>query len=351
MKYLNQLEPNSLISHFLQHPPYDFNAWLTCEQVPLFDATFDLLTTAEDDFKAKLDKIPGKKWWHKLIKIKTLFVGTTVSEYALFNAEITPDKFVESLKQEYASKYPLIVVKDIPYESPLQSDFANQYDQQMITALKQQGFIELEGQALAWVAIDFVDIDDYMSRLSYKRRKNFRRKLKSRQNITIDVVHCGDDCFFDEETLKQYYQLYLNVFAQSEIHFDKLSEDFFKALLQDKTTNSVIVTYRHDGKLIGYNICFIENNALVDKYIGFDYPAAREFNLYYISWFYNLEYALQHGLKRYIAGWTDPKVKADLGATFTFTKQLVYIRNPLLRAILKRLSSHFESDRQHLTNK
>ena len=121
--------------------------------------------------------------------------------------------------------------------------------------------------------------------------------------------------------------------------------------MQDKTSNSVIVTYRHDGKLIGYNICFIENNALVDKYIGFDYPAAREFNLYYISWFYNLEYALQHGLKRYIAGWTDPKVKADLGATFTFTKQLVYIRNPLLRAILKRLSSHFESDRQHLTNK
>lgn len=350
MKYLNQLEPNSLIAHFLQYPPRDFKAWLTGEQVPVFEANFDLLTTAEGDFKTKVNKIPFKRWWHKLITPKTLFVGTTVSEYALFNDQVTASLFAQSLKQHYAKHYSLLIVKDIPDLSPLQSDAANLYNQQVITALKQHDFIEVEGQALAWVPINFTDIDDYMSRLSYQRRKNFRRKLKARQHLTIDILHCGADCFFDEQVLKQYYQLYLNVFAQSEIHFDQLTAAFFKAMLQDNSANSLIVTYSHNGQLIGYNICFIENGALVDKYIGFDYPAARKFNLYYISWFYNLEYALQHGLKRYIAGWTDPKVKKELGAKFTFTKQLVYIRNPLFRAILKRLSSHFEGDRHNLTN-
>lgn len=350
MKYLNQLEPNNLITYFLNHPPHNFKAWLTDNQVPVFEAEFDLLTTAEADFKAKIKKIPLQKWWSKLLKPKTLFIGTTVSEYALFNAQVAPDLVVKTLKQQYAKQYPLMIVKDIPDNSPLQSDSTNQYNQQIIAALKNNGFIEVEGQALAWVPIDFNDIDDYMARLSYQRRKNFRRKLKARQQLTIEILHCGDDCFFDEQLLNDYYQLYLNVFEQSEIHFDQLSESFFKAILQDKSTHSAIITYRHQDKLIGYNICFIENDALVDKYIGFDYPAAREFNLYFVSWFFNLEYALQQGLKRYIAGWTDPKVKSDLGASFTFTKQLVYIRNPLFRAILKRLSCHFEGDRHNLTH-
>ncbi len=46
-----------------------------------------------------------------------------------------------------------------------------------------------------------------------------------------------------------------------------------------------------------------------------------------------------------MAGWTDPEVKSFLGASMTFTRHAVYARNPLLRALLRRLGSHFESDR------
>ena len=88
------------------------------------------------------------------------------------------------------------------------------------------------------------------------------------------------------------------------------------------------------------------NNVLIDKYIGMVYPQARELNLYFVSWFVNLEYALQQKLNSYVAGWTDPEVKASLGASFTLTKHLVYIRNPLLRAILRKLIGHFETDKE-----
>jgi hypothetical protein len=39
-------------------------------------------------------------------------------------------------------------------------------------------------------------------------------------------------------------------------------------------------------------------------------------------------------------------VKAFLGASFTLTRHAVYARNPLLRALLRRLARHFESDRR-----
>lgn len=345
MKYINQLEPDGLIENFLTNPPNDFNAWLAEGGVPVFSAKFDLLTTADSDFRQKIQKIPFYTKWSKLLQPKTCFIGTTVSEYALLTNTIKADLLANQIKQQYAKDFPFLIVKDIPQDSPLQSQQANDYSKAFIEALKSNGFIEIEGQALAWVPVDYESINDYLSKLSASRRKDFRRKLKLREKIDINVLQGGDECFFKQSILDAYYQLYLNVYEQSEVHFDLLTKAFFTQLLQDKQTGTKIFTYHHQDELVGYNICFVVDNLLVDKYIGLVYPAARDFNLYYISWFHNLEYAKQNGLKFYIAGWTDPQVKASLGAQFTFTQHMVYIRNPLLRAILRKLSSRFESDR------
>ncbi|WP_085247215.1 GNAT family N-acetyltransferase [Gilliamella mensalis] len=346
MKYINQLEPNELIENFLVHPPKEFSAWLSEDGVPVFSAKFDLLTTADDDFRHKIKKLPFYHKWQRYLQPNTCFVGATVSEYALLNDKVDANQLVQHLKMAYAKQYPLLIVKDIPVASPLLSEKENDYSMHLISSLKRQGFIEVEGQALAWLPIDFANMNEVFSRFSYSRRKNFRRKLKSREKLVINMLHSGDECFYNQTVLDEYYQLYLNVYQQSEIHFDLLTKPFFTQLLQNKTQNAHIVTYHYDNKLVGYNICFVVNNMLIDKYIGMVYPQARELNLYFVSWFVNLEYALQRGLSHYIAGWTDPEVKASLGAKFTFTKHLVYIRNPLLRTILRRLIGHFESDKE-----
>ena len=102
--------------------------------------------------------------------------------------------------------------------------------------------------------------------------------------------------------------------------------------------------YWHQDVLIGFNLCYQHGDMLIDKYIGLRYPQARQHNLYFVSWFANLDYALAHGLKYYVAGWTDPQVKASLGARFTLTRHLVWARHPLLRQLLTRFRHHFESD-------
>ncbi|OCG60177.1 GNAT family N-acetyltransferase [Gilliamella sp. GillExp13] len=349
MKYINQLEPNELIDNFLAHPPQDFSVWLSEDGVPIFSAKFDLLTTADDDFRHKVQKFPFYNKWRRYLKPHTCFVGATVSEYALLTDNVDANQLAEHLKAAYAKQYPFFIVKDIPVASPLLNEKDNHYSMHFISSLKENGFIEVEGQALAWVPIDFANMDEVFLRFSYSRRKNFRRKLRSREKLNINVLHSGDDCFFDDTVLDEYYQLYLNVYQQSEIHFDLLTKPFFTQLLQCKIQNAHIVTYHYNDRLVGFNICFVVNNMLVDKYIGMVYPQARELNLYFISWFVNLEYALQQGFSHYIAGWTDPEVKASLGAKFTFTKHLVYIRNPLLRTVLRRFIGHFESDKEKVT--
>ena len=342
---LNRLEPEALIRTFLRHPPQDFRAWLFNDTLPVFAARFDLLTTAEPGFRQTVMRLPLYRQWGKWLQPRTCFVGTTVSEYMLLPADTPAAGLVAGLRRELTPEYPFLIIKDIPQDSPLLDAAANSACHELVRCCEAAGFIMVEGQALAWTPVDAASTDDYLQRLSGSRRKDIRRKLKKRDGLQIDDIPTGSPCFSDPVVLAEYYALYHQVFAQSAIHFDLLTPAFFHELLQDAANSGVVFSYRRDGKLIGYNICFVVGDTLVDKYIGLHYPEARENNLYFISWFHNLDYARDKGLTRYIAGWTDPEIKAALGAQFTFTRHAVYIRNPLVRAVLRRLSRFFENDR------
>ena len=352
-KFPSQLEPISLVEAFIQHPPIGFGA---CKlpsarfsgetQLPAFLTRYDLSLTADGmpawlkDLYKKLSLIAPH------VQPLTLFIGTTVSEYCLLpQNQLNIAGLLHNIKSlPQAKNADFIIFKDLPNDSPLVADSCRKVVQNLVEQCTRQNWVLVEGQALAYVDINFSTIDEYLSRLSYSRRKEFRRKLRAQAQLRIEQLPTGDERFQDKDFLQQFYSLYLNVFEQSETHFDKLSPSFFKKVLQDATTNGIVFLYYQNEKLIGWNLCFIEDSYLVDKYIGFQYPEARDTNLYFVSWFHNLKFALEKGLTKYIAGWTDHKVKASLGAQFTMTKHLVYVRNPLLRALLGSVKHLFESE-------
>jgi predicted N-acyltransferase len=345
--YLNLLEPKALVRAFLAHPPEGFEAFVSPEGMPAFATRFDLLTTVEERLRRRIAALPLYRHWRRLLMPRTCFAGTTVTEYALFPRDIPPAVLIDQLKDRYACAYPFLIIKDVPQDSPLLDAACNAHARELAEACRAAGFVLLEGQALAYVPIDFGSVEDYIARLSSKRRKDVRRKLRASKAFAIECVErpCGGDCFRIPAVLDEYYALYLNVFRQSEVHFDLLSADFFRDLLQDAASGGVVFEYRHGGRLVGYNLCFVTADLLIDKYVGFRYPEARQMNLYFVSWFHNLAYALERGLKHYVAGWTDPEIKAYLGARFTFTRHAVHVRNGVLCALLRRLAGYFESDR------
>src|SRR5574337_60038 len=348
MPFIAQLEPDALLDAFMRHPPRGFTVERSSQGMPCFLAPFDLLTTADDALRRRVAGLAGYRWWGRLLRWRTRFAGTTVSEYAPLPAAVAPMDLAQGLKRDYGRECRLLIVKDIAQDSPLLDAAANEYAGAFAAACAAQGFVLLEGQALAWVPIDFASIEEYLSRLSPGRRKNIRRKLRSRADLDIEVVAAGDRRFHDEAVLAAFLTLFDNVYEQSEIHFDHPAADFFRAVLQDAGSGGVMFVYRHAGEMIGWNLCYEHAGKLIDKYVGFAYPQAREHNLYFVSWMHNLDHARRHGLTHYVAGWTDPQVKSFLGARMTFTRHAVYARNPLLRALLRRLGSHFESDRQLL---
>jgi hypothetical protein len=346
MPFISQLEPDALLDAFVAQPPIGFTAEWSPQGMPCFLARFNLLTTADDAVRRRISGWPLYRWWGRLLQWRTRFAGTTVSEYAPLPASVAPAELAAGLKRTYGRDCKLLIVKDIAQDSPLLDEAENRYAAEFARACEHQGYVLLEGQALAWVPIDFSSDDDYLARLSSGRRKNIRRKLRSRADLEIEAVPTGDRRFQDIAMLAEFYALFDNVYAQSETHFDRLSAAFFRRLLQDADSGGVVFVYRHAGQMIGWNLCYEHGGKLIDKYVGFAYPQAREHNLYFVSWMHTLDYARERGLSHYVAGWTDPEVKAFLGAQMTFTRHAIYVRNPLLRFMLRRLGRHFESDRR-----
>ena len=344
-QFLNSLEPPGLIQHFMHCPPEGFETVVSTIGQPGFRVKFDLLTTVDAGTLRFVNALPAAGLVRRMLTWRTLFWGTTVTEYLPVPSQVDGPASVESMLTTWRRSSRLCVLKDIPNQSPLLTDAERVAAAELIDACKNTGFILIAGQALAYVPIDFENVGEYLSRFSSVRRKNIRRKMRARADIQTETMKTGCERLNNAEFLNELYELYLNVYKQSEIHFDKLTPEFFSAVFKDPSLDGYLFLYCSAGQLIGFNLCFVHNGMLIDKYIGFRYPAAREHNLYFVSWMENLAFALSRKLRHYVAGWTDPEIKATLGAKFTFTQHAVYVRNPVLRRILAKLSRYFEHDK------
>lgn len=338
------VEPLSLVESFLRFPPQGFVASLTSAGMPTFVAPFNLLTTADDGVRNAVQRLPLFRHWGRLLTWEARFVGCTVTEYAPLVASRPPAQLASELLEQYGREKRILIVKDLAVDSPLLDADANSRSRALAHELENLGFVLLDGMSLAWLSVDFSSVEAYITRLSAGRRADIRRKLKARPRINVDVLPTGSSWFDDATVIAELYSLYGNVYAQSEVHFDLLTENFFRALLRDPGSGGLLFVYRHAGELIGWKLCYVHGGMLLDKYVGFAYPQAREHNLYFISWFHCLEVALERGLSHFVAGWTDATVKRYLGARTTRTRHAVYLRNPLLRAGLRHLSSHFQTE-------
>src|SRR5476651_1901698 len=119
VRYVNTLEPQALITYFHRQPPTGFTVQVSPNGLPYFSTQFDLLTTADDELRAKLLRWPGYGLWSRWLKIDTCFIGTTVNEYSPFPAAVAPVDAVEWIQKNCAGNKKLTVIKDLPQHSPL----------------------------------------------------------------------------------------------------------------------------------------------------------------------------------------------------------------------------------------
>ena len=300
---------------------------------PFFTMDFSFATIIQGRLQKLISKIQRK--FPNFLKVKLLFVGLPTAEELYIG--IAPGENKETiiggiLRKLYefckTNKIKVILFYNLTEE---QKELAG-----LLVANK---FCKMDNFPNTRIALGFSSYQEYLDTLSKNTRKDLRRKLNKSSSLLKLETKITDDASGLEE---QIFELYMNNFNESDVHFETLTPAFFKNICRRmKGTAKIFLTYSED-KLIAFNLCFIKNGTCIDKFIGFDKRLSHAYHLYQATFNYNINWCIENGLRFYQMGITDYHPKLRLGAKliplyayFKHTNKIANIFSPLIARLIQ----------------
>ena len=208
-------------------------------------------------------------------------------------------------------------------------------------ALHGMRYKELNWLPGAAINIDFANMEAYFATLSAGTRKDMRRKLKQRPQLRIEYRTNIDD------VLPQVMALYQSTRDRADMQLEELTPAYFKNVLAYDDTRAFCTLYYAGTELLAANLLLKNAHTLLDKFFCMD-ARGRDYNLYFISWFTNIEYCLAQGLTRYETGQAAYANKLRLGSTLLPNAVFFKHSNRLIQGILRIVAPLFAEDAQEV---
>lgn len=201
-------------------------------------------------------------------------------------------------------------------------------------ALRDAKFTRVSSLPVAVLDLPYASQDAYLNSLSGSTRKDIRRKLKQAADIRVEFRHSI------EGLEARIADLYDQTRLQSGLDYgdlERLSPTYFRDVMNHLGERAVLMLYWLGDDLIAFNLCFVEQDRLIDKFIGMQYPLARDYNLYVLSWMTNVRYCLERGIRHLQTGQTAYASKLRFGSrldkTWVYFKHRGRVLNSVFRTI------------------
>ena len=191
------------------------------------------------------------------------------------------------------------------------------------------GFTEVAGMPTAWLPIDFPDVETYLTGLSPGTRRNMRRKLRAAPAVRTETRDTIDD------VIDRVMALYAETLDRADMRFETLTAEYFRGVLAAMPGDAFATLYWVGDDLLAFNLLRRDGDTLLDKYFCMDAAEGRRHSLYFLSWFGNIQYCLDHDLTRYVAGQASYAGKVRLGCRLEPTAMFFRHRQPLLNRALR----------------
>jgi predicted N-acyltransferase len=195
-------------------------------------------------------------------------------------------------------------------------------------AAKRQRMRRQPGLPTALLDVPFASLDEYLASLTKATRKDMRRKLKHLAQLRVEWRSNIDDIIDD------VVRLYASTHANAEFSFEELTPDYFRAVLRELGPRANCVTYWLDTKLVAFNLVLHDGQRLLDKFLGMDYTYARDYNLYFCTWFENVRFCITQRIPLYQSGQGLHAVKRRLGSRLSANWLWYRHRNRVLDTLL-----------------
>jgi len=281
----------------------------------------------------KLRKLMGftRRIWPRFMRMRTLMIGCAAGEGHL-GAEDEPSRFhlAETLAhalpdQARRLKTKLIVFKEFTAA-----------ERPALSRLRDRGFTRIPSMPNTRVSLGFANFEDYLSKLvSRDMRSKLRRKYKaSKRRGSLEMRIVTDVTPY----IRDIYPLYLAVFEKSKLHFEKLTPEYFCSIGQKMPDKTLFFLWFHNGKIVSFNLCLINNKSICTEIIGLDYDVALDLHLYFIAVRDVMEWAIANGYEWYCSTGLnyEPKYhfRHKLDPLDLYVKHTSVVFNPILKLTL-----------------
>jgi len=217
-------------------------------------------------------------------------------------------------------------------------DLAQCDDDECESVLRQSGYRSIGGLPVAYLPLACDSIDAYLAGLGSGTRRDMRRKLRSLQQVRVQVT---TDV---EAVLPRIMELYRGTRSRAQMQFEELTPAYFTGVLAKVPGHAFCVLYWVGDELLAVNLLLQDATTLLDKYFCMDPQRGRELNLYFISWFTNIRLCLERGLTVYQSGQAGYENKLRLGCRLIRTSMWFRHRNPLVQAVLRLVAPLLAAD-------
>ncbi len=277
------------------HPEFDYHyfAIRNCQGEiqaiqPFFLLDQDILAGIHPSFRRLTDAI--RRRWPRFMFMKTMMIGCVAGEAHLDDGD---DPTRAATAQSLAGAIVgharvlgarLIVLKEFP----------DQY-REALSCFVRRGFTRIPSMPHTRLNIAYADFDDYMqSALNSATRRKLRKKFKAAESgAPIELSVINDVTSIVDEI----YPLYLQVYARSKLHFEKLTKGYFCGLGTAMPDRVRFFVWRRHTKAVAFGLCIVHGDTLFAEYLGLDYSVALQLHLYHYVFRDLVHWAIANGCR------------------------------------------------------
>jgi hypothetical protein len=239
---------------------------------PFFILDQDILVGVRPYLGRLIDIIRGQ--WPRFMFMKTMMVGCVAGEAQLDDGSDAERAVNARLlacaieKHARALGARLIVLKEFPKSY-----------RKVLACFEHGGFTRIPSMPLTRLNIAYRSFEEYMQlALNSATRSKLRKKFKATVNDVPIELHVSNDI---TPVIDEIYPLYLNVYRRSNLHFEKLTRDYFCRLGQLMPERVRFFVWRRNGKAVAFGECMVHGDTMYAEYLGLDYSVALRLHLYH----------------------------------------------------------------------
>lgn len=164
--------------------------------------------------------------------------------------------------------------------------------------MKYHGMLLREGCQYQWFNNHYTSFDDFLSRLTAKKRKQIKheRKIVRESGIEIEEISGPD---ITDEHWKMYYEFYRSTFFRKWGE-PRLTLDFFRSLSDFMSDSPVLFMARYNGKYVAGAFAMRGTDTLFGRHWGCS--GTFRFLHFELCYYRTIEYCIRQGINKLDAG-------------------------------------------------